>query len=105
LQALNLILLTASELSGLRELLKQSLSTSEGQDLFLSLYTSWCHSPVATISLCLLAQAYGHASALITCLKETDINVRLLVQVDKLVHLLETPVFAYLRLQVGARAS
>ncbi|GAQ89365.1 vacuole morphology and inheritance protein 14 [Klebsormidium nitens] len=100
IQALNLILLTASELAGLRELLRASLCSPEGQALFLSLYSSWCHAPVATVSLCLLAQAYGHASALITCLKETDINVRLLVQVDKLVHLLETPVFAYLRLQL-----
>ncbi|KAK8647535.1 hypothetical protein V6N13_121269 [Hibiscus sabdariffa] len=55
-QALNLILLTSSELSELRELLKQSLVNAAGKDLFISFYASWCHSPMAIISLCLLAQ-------------------------------------------------
>lgn len=45
-------------------------------------------------------QAYQHASSVIQALGESDINVNLLVQVDKLVRLLETPIFAYLRLQV-----
>ncbi|XP_020257176.1 protein VAC14 homolog isoform X2 [Asparagus officinalis] len=98
-QALNLILLTSSELAELRALLKQSLVNSAGKDLFLSLYSSWCHSPMATISLCLLAQAYRHASAVIQSLGEEDINVKFLVQLDKLIRLLETPIFAYLRLQ------
>lgn len=55
-QALNLILLTSSELYELRDLLKQSLVNPAGKDLFVSLYASWCHSPMAIISLCLLAQ-------------------------------------------------
>ncbi|MBA0809065.1 hypothetical protein Gohar_024749 [Gossypium harknessii] len=88
--ALNLILLTSSELSELRELLKQSLVNAAGKDLFVSLYASWCHSPMAIISLCLLAQS----------LVEEDINAKFLVQLDKLIRLLETPVFAYLRLQL-----
>ncbi|XP_071926439.1 protein VAC14 homolog isoform X2 [Coffea arabica] len=99
-QALNLILLTSSELSGLRDLLKQSLVTAAGKDLFLSLYASWCHSPMAIISLCLLAQTYQHASSVVQSLVEEDINVKFLVQLDKLIHLLETPTFAYLRLQL-----
>ncbi|CAA7394916.1 unnamed protein product [Spirodela intermedia] len=99
-QALNLILLTSSELSELRVLLKQSLVNSSGKDLFVSLYSSWCHSPMATVSLCLLAQAYQHASSVIQSLGEEDINVKFLVQLDKLIRLLETPIFAYLRLQL-----
>eukprot|EP01018_Ginkgo_biloba_P036307 Gb_38749 [translate_table: standard] len=99
-QALNLILLTSSELAELRALLKQSLSNTAGRDLFVALYTSWCHSPMATISLCLLAQAYQHASTVIQSLVEEDINVKFLVQLDKLVRLLETPIFTYLRLQL-----
>lgn len=55
-QALNLILLTSTELGELRSLLKKSLVDSCGKDLFQSLYASWRHSPMATISLCLLAQ-------------------------------------------------
>ncbi|VAH88341.1 unnamed protein product [Triticum turgidum subsp. durum] len=100
-QALNLILLTSTELAELRSLLKKSLVDTCGKDLFLSLYASWCHSPMATISLCLLAQvAYNHASSVIQSLGEEDINVKFLVQLDKLIRLLETPVFAYLRLQL-----
>ncbi|KAK9106604.1 hypothetical protein Syun_022615 [Stephania yunnanensis] len=99
-QALNMILLTSSELAELRALLKQSLVNPAGKDLFLSLYSSWCHSPMATISLCLLAQAYQHASSVVQSLVEEDINVKFLVQLDKLVRLLETPIFAYLRLQL-----
>ncbi|XP_027340164.1 protein VAC14 homolog isoform X4 [Abrus precatorius] len=55
-QALNLILLTSSELSEIRDLLKQSLVNPAGKDLYVSLYASWCHSPMAIISLCFLAQ-------------------------------------------------
>ncbi|KAM3230049.1 hypothetical protein ACQJBY_060690 [Aegilops geniculata] len=100
-QALNLILLTSTELAELRSLLKKSLVDTCGKDFFLSLYASWCHSPMATISLCLLAQvAYNHASSVIQSLGEEDINVKFLVQLDKLIRLLETPVFAYLRLQL-----
>ncbi|KAJ8555081.1 hypothetical protein K7X08_000016 [Anisodus acutangulus] len=99
-QALNLILLTASELSDLRDLLKQSLVNADGRNLFLSLYASWCHSPMAIISLCLFAQAYQHAGSVIHLLVEEDINVKFLVQLDKLIHLLEAPTFAYLRLQL-----
>ncbi|CAI0383458.1 unnamed protein product [Linum tenue] len=99
-QALNLILLTSSELAELRDLLKQSLVNAAGRDLFLSLYASWCHSPMAIISLCLLVQMYQHASGVIQSLVEEDINVKFLVQLDKLIRLLETPIFAYLRLQL-----
>ena len=140
LQALNLILLTSSELSHLRDLLKKSSVNEAGKDLYLALYNSWCHSPMAIISLCLLSQAraknfelsisalcgyvcycgdqslhvrctdapcnciylqtYEHASTVIQSLAEEDINVKCLVQLDKLINLLETPIFAYLRLQV-----
>lgn len=33
--------------------------------LFSIIYRSWCHSPVAVFALCLLAQAYEHASNLL----------------------------------------
>ena len=37
----------------------------DGQALFTTLYRSWCHDPVSIFSLCLLAQAYEHASSLL----------------------------------------
>ncbi|KAK9091465.1 hypothetical protein Sjap_024642 [Stephania japonica] len=99
-QALNMILLTSSELYDLRALLKQSLVDTAGRDFFISLYSSWCHSSTALLSLCLLAQAYQHASCVIWLLVEEDINAKFLVQLDKLVCLLETPVFSHIRLQL-----
>lgn len=45
-------------------------------------------------------QAYHHASSVIQSLREDNLNLTFLVQIDKLIHLLESPIFAYLRLQV-----
>jgi vacuole morphology and inheritance protein 14 len=93
-QNLNIILITSSELADLRKRLK-NLDTrvsylrhnlrfqrlvyvkknfftmvlfQDGQQLFTVLYRSWCHSAVATFSLCLLAQAYEHAANLLQVL-------------------------------------
>jgi len=99
IQNLNIILITASELVELRKKLKH-LETKEGSQLFVSLYKSWSHNPVATFSLCLLSQAYAHAAYLLQIFSELEITVNFLIQVDKLVQLLESPVFTYLRLQL-----
>ena len=66
-QNLNSILITSPELSDLRKKLK-NLETKDGQHLFIALYKSWCHNPVSTFSLCLLAQAYEHAANLLQIL-------------------------------------
>lgn len=45
------------------------LTTSkDGQSFFVALFRSWCHNAVATISLCLLAQAYEQAYNLLQIL-------------------------------------
>eukprot|EP00814_Leptocylindrus_danicus_P014471 CAMPEP_0116035392 /NCGR_PEP_ID=MMETSP0321-20121206/20336_1 /TAXON_ID=163516 /ORGANISM="Leptocylindrus danicus var. danicus, Strain B650" /LENGTH=202 /DNA_ID=CAMNT_0003512207 /DNA_START=35 /DNA_END=643 /DNA_ORIENTATION=+ len=102
-QTLNLILLTAAELHELRDLLKDSLQRSaspEKKEVFVTLFHCWCHNSVATFSFCLLAQAYDEAFALIKKFSERDVTVGFLMQVDKLVQLLESPVFIHLRLQL-----
>lgn len=80
-QKLNMILITSPELADFRRRLK-SLETrvranccflqcfadkeqQDGQAIFTTLYRSWCHNAVAVFSLCLLAQAYEHASNLL----------------------------------------
>ncbi|KAH6566183.1 hypothetical protein BASA60_009594 [Batrachochytrium salamandrivorans] len=98
-QNLNLILVTSPELAELRRRLK-NLESRDGSALFATLYRSWCHNAVAVLSLCLLAQAYEHASHLVSTFGDLEITVPLLVQIDKLVQLLESPVFTYLRLQL-----
>ena len=50
-------------------------------------------NPIAAIALCFLVHAYDLAAALVMRLTETQVTVGLLMQVDKLVQLLESPVF------------
>ena len=92
----------------------------DGQNLFVTLYRSWSHNAVATFTLCLLAQAYEQASALLQILcvpfrgfplacrrkggltgerpygarsADLEMTVPMLIQIDKLVQLIESPVF------------
>ncbi|KAI7887845.1 vacuolar protein 14 C-terminal Fig4p binding-domain-containing protein [Mucor mucedo] len=99
IQNLNIILITSSELANLRKRLR-NLDHKENQRLFNTLYRSWCHNAVSAFSLCLLSQVYEHAANMLQIFAELEITVNMLIQVDKLVQLLESPVFTYLRLQL-----
>jgi vacuole morphology and inheritance protein 14 len=117
-QTLNLILLTASELLDLRKTLSKSLvqqedtrqyrsryqtapPASDAPKVFTTLFKCWCHNPVATFSLCLLAQAFDLSFALVKRFAQMeDVSVGFLMQIDKLVHLLESPIFVHLRLKL-----
>ncbi|KAI9892671.1 MAG: hypothetical protein M1814_001365 [Vezdaea aestivalis] len=98
-QNLNNNLITAPELGDLRRRLR-NLETREGQLFFVALFRSWCHNAVATFSLCLLAQAYEQAYSLLQIFADLEMDIEKLIQIDKLVQLLESPVFTYLRLQL-----
>ena len=99
-QALNLILLTAPELSSLRKELKEARYTEAGAALFVTLYKSWSQSAAATISLCLVAEMYQHAFDVLSLLGELEVTSDLLVEIDTLVSMLESPIFASLRLNI-----
>lgn len=102
-QTLNLILLTAPELAPLRRSLKRSFqadATETDKRTFSAIFHCWTHNAVATFSLCLLAQAYELSSMLILKFAEVDVTVGFLMQVDKLVQLLESPIFIQLRLHL-----
>ncbi|KAL2373726.1 hypothetical protein RJ035_001846 [Blastomyces gilchristii] len=98
-QNLNNNLITAPELADMRKRLRNPESR-DGQMFFVALFRSWCHNAVATFSLCLLAQAYEQAYNLLQIFAELEMTVNMLIQIDKLVQLLESPVFTYLRLQL-----
>ncbi|KAK6193327.1 hypothetical protein LQW54_012560, partial [Pestalotiopsis sp. IQ-011] len=98
-QNLNNNLITAPELADLRKRLR-NLETKDGQTFFVALFRSWCYNAVATFSLCLLAQAYEAAYNLLQIFAELEMTVIILIQIDKLVQLIESPVFTYLRLQL-----
>lgn len=98
-QNLNLIMITSPELSDFRKRLR-TLDSKDGQNLFVTLYRSWSLNAVSTFTLCLLAQAYEQASALLQIFAELEMTVPMLIQIDKLVQLIESPVFTSLRLQL-----
>ncbi|XP_039264728.1 protein VAC14 homolog [Styela clava] len=98
-QIFNIILMTSSELFELRNQLKKGDSKDSSQ-LFCCLYKSWCHNPVATVSLCLLTQNYKHGCDLLMKFADLEVTVDFLTEVDKLIQLLESPIFTYLRLQL-----
>eukprot|EP00756_Hemistasia_phaeocysticola_P050677 Hpha_TRINITY_DN25873_c0_g1::TRINITY_DN25873_c0_g1_i1::g.20006::m.20006/K15305/VAC14, TAX1BP2; vacuole morphology and inheritance protein 14 len=94
---LNVILLTSPELLELRTVLKRGLEDEHARNTFKALYRCWCHNAVAVVSLCLLSRAYEHACALIKSFGDREISVSMMVQIDRLVQLIESPVFAYIR--------
>ncbi|KAK2708677.1 protein VAC14 homolog [Artemia franciscana] len=98
-EALSTILLTAPELFGLRDKIKY-LRTKESCELFCTLYRSFSHNPIAALSLCLLSQNYEHAKDLVMYYTNLDITLDLLTDIDRLVQLIESPVFAFLRLEL-----
>ena len=92
-QMLNKILFTTSELFELRSQLKD-LQTDESCALFCCLYRTWCHSPVGTVALCLLTKNYIHSCDLLMLFGDLDITVEFLHEIDQLVQLIESPIFA-----------
>ncbi|KAJ2698736.1 hypothetical protein FB645_005548 [Coemansia sp. IMI 203386] len=70
--------------------------------LFVSLFRAWSYNPASCLTLCLLSQHYEISALLIHAFGELpqDMTVSFLVQLDKLVQLIESPVFTFLRLQL-----
>ncbi|KAJ2829448.1 hypothetical protein IWW50_000848 [Coemansia erecta] len=74
----------------------------QSHGLFLGLFGAWSHNPAACLTLCLLSQHYEASAELISVFGQLthDLTVSFLVQLDKLVQLIESPVFTFLRLQL-----
>lgn len=98
-QKLNQILLQTQPLSALRSRLSNE-NDPEVAALFQILYHAWCHSSIAVLTLCLLTNNYRQASELVAKLSQTDINLDVLTQIDWVVQLIESPVFAALRMRL-----
>ncbi|XP_023342024.1 protein VAC14 homolog [Eurytemora carolleeae] len=98
-ETLSTILLTSSELFDLRTNLKE-LNSKESCQLFCCLYQTWSHSQIATISLCLLAGCYSHTVDLIHIVGEQEVTVEMLSELDRLIQLIESPIFTFLRMEL-----
>lgn len=92
-RTLNLILLTSSELFELRTTLR-NITDPKSALLFECLYRCWSHCPVSTLSLCLLSQCYQHVRELVILFGDLEITMEFLVELDKLVQIIESPIFA-----------
>ena len=103
-ETLSTILLTSSELFELRHKLKQ-LSSKESCQLFCCLYQTWCHSQVSTLALCLLSGCYAHAGDIVRLIGDQEVTVDMLTQLDRLVQLIESPIFTFLRMEVTRSVS
>jgi len=98
-ETLSTILLTSSELFELRSKLKDLVS-SESCQLFCCLYQTWCHSQIASLALCLLSGCYSHAGDIVRLIGDQEVTVDMLTQLDRLVQLLESPIFTFLRMEL-----
>ncbi|KAJ1918785.1 hypothetical protein H4219_002404 [Mycoemilia scoparia] len=81
---------------------ENTLATSQpkSQDFFVTLYRTWIFSPVSTLILCFLSQQYELASEIMPVIADSPITVNTMVQLDKLVQLLESPIFSHLRISL-----
>ena len=91
----------------LLEWTRQQVITGAGRgSLFEALYAAWRPFPASALCLCLLAGEYHLASDLVSCIAlllrqlPPERTLAILVQLDKLVQLIESPAFASLRLQL-----
>ncbi len=98
-QILNINLISSPELLDLRNSLKNP-DLKDESSLFYTLFKAWSHNSPAALSLCLLSQTYEHAYSVLQMFVEFEITIDLLIQIDMLVQLLESPVFTKLRLQL-----
>lgn len=98
---LNSILLTAPEVTAFRTKLRNiDAYKVEDWSLFATLFQFWCHNAPSALSLCFLSTNYELAYMIIKNMGELEVDYNVLVQLDILVQLLESPIFLKLRLQL-----
>eukprot|EP00210_Caulerpa_lentillifera_P003830 g3658.t1 len=101
-QALNVLLVTSPELIDLPRLLREGLSNSETKEFFLVLFPAWSKSVCAVLTICFLARAYELAWKLIKEFGDSlyGTSADAMVQIVRLVKLIEAPAFGFLRLEL-----
>ncbi|CAH8655616.1 unnamed protein product [Heterobilharzia americana] len=98
-QALNRILLTQPVLHNFRGQLR-TINTKAQCQLFEKLYRAWCYNPVSLLSLCMLTENYKHCSRLVKSFGNIVITVEILCDMDQLIQMIESPIFASLRMHM-----
>ncbi|CAJ0944419.1 unnamed protein product, partial [Mesorhabditis belari] len=96
---LHSVLMTSTELFLMRDRLRK-MEDQPTAHLFSTIYRCWAVRPVCLLGLCLLTQQYAHAAELVHFLSQIDVTVDVLVEVDKLVNLIESPILAFVRMDL-----
>ena len=64
------------------------------------MYKGWSHSPISTLALCLLAEAYEHATHLLDRIADLEVTVNTYDEAGMLARIIDQPQFSKLRLQL-----
>lgn len=97
IQILNNNLIIAPELTDLR---KNLIQKSKDSILFENLFKCWCLNSPSLLCLTLLTSRYELSYKIINQMVKYEININILIQLDLLIQLLESPIFAKLRLDL-----
>lgn len=107
IQHMNHVLLNTKEAKSLRVALLDCIAEKgeterdhQRSRLFHILLHSWSHNIAATISLCLWAGAYRTASLLLEKIDPLDVNLTTLLEIDRLIEMLERPLFRHLHVRM-----
>ena len=99
-QHMSHVLLNAKEAKDLRDALKDCMCSSPKTEehrqrcrLFHILLHSFAHNMAATVLLCLWAGAYRTAVKVLNSINPLDINLIFLLEIDRVVEMLERPFF------------
>ncbi|CAD8081924.1 unnamed protein product [Paramecium primaurelia] len=105
-QTLTTLLISEKELQNLRNILrnlkheKDEKQRQHNQEIFETLYRTFCYNSMSVITLCLLSEEYELAYNIIISFSEVEVNQYILLEIAQLINVLETPVFIFLRLQL-----
>jgi len=104
------VILNSRETKSLREVLRDCIGDDRGDSerhrrrtrLFQILLHCFAHNLVASTALCLWGGAYRTASLFLKNIDPLDINLMFLLEVDKLVEMIERPIFRYVLSSLAA---
>ena len=100
IQNMNHVIFNTEEARPLRETLKDCIAIQADTDVYLQrsrlfqiLHHSFSHNIAATVTLCLWVGAYGTAHVVVNTIDPLDINLPFLLEIDRLIEMLERPLF------------
>lgn len=98
-KTLTTLLIQEKELQSLRQVLRNLKHENDekrknnNQEIFETLYQTFCYNPMSAITLCLLSEEYELAYNIIVSFAEVEVNEEILREISQLINVLESPVF------------